>query len=69
MLNEQGAGIRPAFNIKVVLDQQQLNKLNEIMVQAGISRNRLFDQFISDILENKIIIEDKGIIIYESTKP
>lgn len=55
-----------AFNVKVKLNKLSLERLNHLLNQADIGRNKLFDQFISDILDGKIIIKDKGVIIYES---
>ena len=68
MSKELAADTRPAFNIKIKLAQQKLDRLNELLRQADVSRNQLFEKFIDDILDNKIIVVNKGILIYEATK-
>ncbi len=57
-----------SFNIKIELNPQRLEELNFLLSKAEVSRIRLFNRFISDILDGKIVVENKGIIIYEPAK-
>ena len=66
MSKELAGDTRPAFNVKIKLSQARLDRLNALLVQAEVSRTELFEKFIDDILENKIIVVNKGIIIYEA---
>lgn len=61
-----GNSPQTAINLKILLSPQELKSLNIITKQSGVSRQKIYEQFTRDILENKIVLGDGGVLIYEA---